>query len=564
MKQIINKVSSKHIFIFFTILILFFSLRYISQLSIPTFLNDELGYLANAAFLAGKNWSGVTRISAYYSYGYSLIIAPLFLILKNTELLYKTIILFNICFYIISYYISFKTIKDLFKKVDTKIIAFVCGVVALYGANIYNVNYAWVEPITYLIFWLLIYQLNCIYKNAQIKNIFIFSFLLCYIYIIHQRTIGVVLVGILCMICMFKNKNIDKKKIILFFVYMFLFMIIGILIKKYIYVYLWNNTVSEKTATLNTYDGQIAKIIALIQSPTLIWNLIRGIIGKYYYLFISTGGLISFGVIQSLKRIKETYIVKKQIDVVFLFMILSLFAMIVISSLFFIRAERLDTLLYGRYNEFAMLPLFICGILAFIEKKFSIKDYVLNLALLFVCYIAVRGFLSGIRNYIFPCTVNASMFYIKLEHAFSFNKYMFTGIVLFTLVYLLITRKQLLLKCVAFLILISFWNASVSSAMDQDKLLAQNHISQLQSIVENITENKPIYYIYDGNYEDNYSRWFIGDIQFMMPNKTILLTTTKEVGNLKDCYIITYEQELEGIKYKEIHNKVNYRLYLAR
>lgn len=217
MGQLINRIKDKYILIFFIFLILIFSLKYINQLSVPTFLNDEIGYLANAALLSGKDWSGITRISAYYSYGYSIVLVPLFLLIKNTSHLYKAIILLNVFFYVVSYYLSFITVKDLFKKIDSRIIAFVCGIASLYAANIYNVNYAWVEPLLYLVYCLLIYQLNQIYKTDKNRNIILFSFLLVFMYIIHQRTVGIVIVGCLCVICLYLNKTIDKKICLYFF-----------------------------------------------------------------------------------------------------------------------------------------------------------------------------------------------------------------------------------------------------------------------------------------------------------------------------------------------------------
>lgn len=561
MKQWFFKIKDKHVILSFMLLILFFSLKYISQLTVPTFLNDEFGYLANAALLTGKNWSGITRISAYYSYGYSLVLVPLFLLIKNTAYLYKAIILLNICFYLISYFISFITIKDLFKKIDTRIIAFVCGIVALYGTNIYNVNYAWVEPLIYLIFWVLIYQLNQIYKKGKMINIILFAFLLCYIYMIHQRTIGVVLTGCFCILCLVCNKKIDKKQGIVFVLAIVLFMMVGILVKNYIHGCLWSHAISEKVAKTNSYGGQLSKILAIIQSPQLLWNLFKGMIGKYYYLLISTGSLITFGIIKVLKEIKNTFKSKKEINVVFVFMLFSLMSLIVTSSIFFVAAERFDTLLYGRYSEFAMLPLFIIGILSFINKEFSIKECILNGVIFIVCYLSVRGFLSGTRSYIFPCTINASLFYVKEVQEFAFNKYFVVGIVLSSITYLLMTRKQLILKVIPFALLIGFWNMNVSSAMEQDKLLAQKHILQIQEVVEAISKDKPIYYVYDGNYDYNYPHWFIDDIQYMLPNKTILLTNTKEVNKLTNCYVITYEDQLDKERYTYITDAINYYLY---
>lgn len=558
MKQAINRIKEKHILAFFIFLILVFSLKYINQLSVPTFLNDEIGYLANAALLSGKDWSGITRISAYYSYGYSIVLVPLFFLIKNTSHLYKAIILLNVFFYIISYYLSFITIKDLFRKIDSRVVAFICGIVSLYSANIYNVNYAWVEPLLYLVFWILIYQLNQIYKTDKNKNIILFSFLLFFMYIIHQRTVGIVIVGCLCVICLYLNKTIDKKNLLVFFLSIVSFMVVGLLLKQYVKGYLWSNAVTEKIANTNDYAGQITKIIAIIQSPKLMWNLIRGIIGKYYYLVISTGSIVTFGIIKIIREIKITFVDKKQIHVVYLFMLLSLFILMTTSSVFFITAERFDTVLYGRYSEFAMLPLFICGIIAFIKKDFSLKDVIINVVILLVAYFSTKGFLSGTKNYIFPCTVNASLFYDRDTQAFAFNKYFFIGIILFFVVYFFMTRRKNFFKIIPALSLIIFWNMCVSSAMEQDKLLAQDNISQVKRIVDHITKNKPVYYVYDGNYEDNYPRWFIGDIQYMLPNSTILLTNTKEVDQLSDCYIITYGDELD---YEQIEGVIGYHLY---
>ena len=558
MKQAINKIKEKHILAFFIFLILVFSLKYINQLSVPTFLNDEIGYLANAALLSGKDWSGITRISAYYSYGYSIVLVPLFFLIKNTSHLYKAIILLNVFFYIISYYLSFITIKDLFRKIDSRVVAFICGIVSLYSANIYNVNYAWVEPLLYLVFWILIYQMNQIYKFKNNKNILLLSFFLFFMYTIHQRTVGIILVGCLCIICLYINKNIDKRNLLVFFLSIISFIVIGILLKQHIKECLWNNTVIEKLANANEYSGQITKIIAIVQSPKLIWNLIRGIIGKYYYLVISTGSIVTFGIIKIIKEIKITFVDKKQIHVVYLFMLLSLFILMTTSSVFFITAERFDTVLYGRYSEFAMSPLFICGIISFIKKDFSLKDIIINVVILLVAYFSTKGFLSGTKNYIFPCTVNASLFYDRDVQAFAFNKYFFIGIILFFVVYFFMTRRKNFFKIIPALSLIIFWNMCVSSAMEQDKLLAQDNISQVKIIADSIKKNKPIYYIYEGNYEDNYPRWFIGDIQYMIPNRTIYLTNIGDVDKLNNCYIITYGDEL---KYKQIESVIGYHLY---
>lgn len=568
MKQAINRIKEKHILIFFIFLMLLFYLKYIKYLSFPTILSDEFGYLANAAFLSGKNWSGVTRISPYYSYGYSMVLVPLFFLIKNTSHLYKAIILLNIFFYSIGYYISFLTIKDLFKKIDSRIIAVVCGIVSLYGANLYNVNASWAEALLYLVFWLLIYNLNQISKKVCIKNMMFFVFLLCYIYTIHQRTIGIVLVGCLCIFFLYINKSIDKKHLFMMLAMIIVFMVISILIKGIIQDNLWSNAVSTRLENANDYSGQITKIIAIIQSPKLIWNLIRGIIGKYYYLVISTGSIVTFGIIKIIKEIKITFIEKKQIHVVYLFMLLSLLVMMTTSSIFFINAVRFDTVLYGRYSEFAMSPLFICGIIAFIKRNFSLKDVIINIVILLVAYFSTKGFLSGTKNYIFPCTVNASLFYDRDLQAFAYNKYILFGVVFCLCIYLLMTRKQLIIKMIAFVLLIGFWNINVSKCMYDEKIPSHENIAHVGEIANHIEKNYDIYYLYDeNNSDDEFPRSFIEVIQYMLSDTTISLINEQQLNKLnlkKNIYVITYGYELDASKYSSITSDIGYHLYISK
>ena len=49
----------------------------IEESTMPILLDDEYGYWSNSAFFTGSNWSSITSKIAYYSYGYSLVLAPI-------------------------------------------------------------------------------------------------------------------------------------------------------------------------------------------------------------------------------------------------------------------------------------------------------------------------------------------------------------------------------------------------------------------------------------------------------------------------------------------------------
>ena len=61
----------------------------------PYILNDEIGYWSNAAFFSGYDWSSIANSIGYYSYGYSIILAPVLYFTKNPMLSYQIAIILN-------------------------------------------------------------------------------------------------------------------------------------------------------------------------------------------------------------------------------------------------------------------------------------------------------------------------------------------------------------------------------------------------------------------------------------------------------------------------------------
>ena len=73
-------------------------------------IGDEFGYWANASLWAGKEWDSVASFNPYYSFGYSVALAPLFLI-KNPELMYKVAILMNAVFMCFTFCLAYDCAK---------------------------------------------------------------------------------------------------------------------------------------------------------------------------------------------------------------------------------------------------------------------------------------------------------------------------------------------------------------------------------------------------------------------------------------------------------------------
>ena len=61
-------------------------------------LGDEAGYLWNAAYFTGTDWSSFASVYAYSGYGYSVILIPLFWIARNGIQLIRGAYIINIMY----------------------------------------------------------------------------------------------------------------------------------------------------------------------------------------------------------------------------------------------------------------------------------------------------------------------------------------------------------------------------------------------------------------------------------------------------------------------------------
>ena len=60
-----------------------------------TILPDEFGYWSYAAAAAGYDWSGIVSLNSYYSYGYSVILLPVFLLFQDGLMAYRAAVTVN-------------------------------------------------------------------------------------------------------------------------------------------------------------------------------------------------------------------------------------------------------------------------------------------------------------------------------------------------------------------------------------------------------------------------------------------------------------------------------------
>ena len=87
-------IRHKYAIIFVLFLVCFFGYS-ISRVYGFIFFPDEFGYWAYAAKAAGYDWSEMVSLGSYYSYGYSLILFPIFKLCKDSVMAYRVAVTLN-------------------------------------------------------------------------------------------------------------------------------------------------------------------------------------------------------------------------------------------------------------------------------------------------------------------------------------------------------------------------------------------------------------------------------------------------------------------------------------
>ena len=56
---------------------------------------DEFGTVASASYFAGYDWSAMVSEIKYYGFGYSILMAPIYWITDNPQIIFQVMIGFN-------------------------------------------------------------------------------------------------------------------------------------------------------------------------------------------------------------------------------------------------------------------------------------------------------------------------------------------------------------------------------------------------------------------------------------------------------------------------------------
>ncbi len=318
---------------------------------------DEFGYWSHAARLAGYDWSDIASLSSYYSFGYSLVLLPVFLLFKDGVIAYRVAMFVNFallaaCFFVL-------------QKMGRSISAFHAAVAVFYPTWLFYAGTTFAEALLvtlYIVICLLL--LKYIRTDNKLYLVFMFATMV-YMYIVHMRAVGVLVSGVIVLFVRgFKNGGKRVRYMLVLLMGAAFLLAAAFLAKKFWTGSLYTDA-EQVLKNANDYAGQFGKI-AYIFTREGFENLIISIAGKILYLGLSSFGIAYFGIGYAVKALRKGSYVS-------LFVLLSTLAAVMISAIYTIYPGRVDALTYGRYHEYVMPILIIMGIRALGEKALTVK-----------------------------------------------------------------------------------------------------------------------------------------------------------------------------------------------
>lgn len=347
--------------IIFSVAVFIISIRHICQVYQPTLLDDEYSYWSIAAYFKGYDWSSVTSLCKYYSYGYSIILYIIMEIFGDFVYMYRAAIVVNGVLLVAGFLLLDSIFRKMFPDERRTVMVMLSFIMTMIPCNIAFSMVNLTECLLYVLFLVAFRIIQDIDEKTPMWKITMLGVVLGYSYMVHQRMICIIIATIVLFAVMVYKKKITFRQVFVFMAFIVLFLFMHHFIKADIKENLWLN--GSKSAD-NDYGSILENIKYISGSLKSMAVFGIGIMGKLLYFGTAT---YIFGFIA------VTITAKKAYEYVFgreennqgsyIFVFVSFLLMMVISALFMCRMEKLAWLVYGRYAEFMYPLLFGIGII---------------------------------------------------------------------------------------------------------------------------------------------------------------------------------------------------------
>lgn len=325
---------------------------------------DEFAYWSYAARLAGYDWSDVTALAPYYSYGYSFILIPIFVFCKDAVTAYRIAVSINFLFLFLAMVALAGTMKRMMPDKKMPIVLF-SALTVLLPCNLFYTQMTLTEVFLVALYIAAGSVLYRYLENNRLSTLLLLMLILIYLYTVHMRTVGVLLAAMIVVTIHIFLRG-DKRWHVLAALGAALALFAAAdFLKQQAFVYVYGG-INQELVAANDYSGQMEKIRSVL-SLEGFYDLLISLAGKVLYLGLATWGLFYWGIYgmvrQSfalLRNIKKHVSAKPQ-QFFAVFVLLTVAAQIVIGTIYLLTLGEIGDYTYGRYSEMVIPFVMVWG-----------------------------------------------------------------------------------------------------------------------------------------------------------------------------------------------------------
>lgn len=541
-----------------------------SPLSV-SYILDETGTVANAALLAGENWSDWVNSTGgyFYKYGQAIFYYPVLKYVTNPYIMYKLLLVVNGAFIAWIPVFSYLILRRHLHQKNKLTCAFTSFCLGIVPAVVLYSLFARAEAMLISLAWVTLYvvleNMNAHGTKMSIVWSLVVAFSSVYMYMCHSR--GIVFVIAIFMV-MFGVRFILKNKNICFTAYLIgtgIWLFIDKQLTRFFKNNIWGDGVKKNTmekVNMDKYD--------VLFTAEGIDTLIKNATGWLFNSFLGTFGLVLLGLVFATVLI-VLYFRKKDVDakelVISVYAFLIYFGTMAMGALFSFRSnynfvigekmKRADRFLYSRYlaPTYAII-IFVALFYLFYKKdvfglKTKLATLVIGGSLIVYCRTWLKDFVNGVE-YSWRNTIDSAMFFDTVRYGNDANEYKNVSrallkqaalafVILFLV--LLLTYYYKKIKCQNLVVVVIAACMLVSLTTNYKKLRLFTDMRPMMTVascinqLEEIEDETQISEIYDDIYVDkSISRYKM--MQLAFPQFTVHVRKSLEPEEVENMFIL--------------------------
>lgn len=363
-------IRHKYSLLFVLFLICFYGYN-ISRVYGFTFFPDEFGYWAYAAGAAGYDWSDIASMGSYYSYGYSLILFPIFKLCTNAVTAYRVAVTLNFILLGAVYFLLLGLTEKLCGAAKDRN-PFCVAVAVFYPCWLFYAKSTMVEIVLVAVYAAICVLIYHYLENNRWTTLIFMVVSLVYIHFLHMRAVGVLIAGALTLLLYFLLQTGKLRQFMAVILVGTVVLAGGFAVKEWVQDSFYT-AADAATVHINDYAGQFGKIRYIFTAKGA-WDFAEGFAGKVLYLGLAGFGLPYWGIWYALRQV---FLLNRDLrggkmqnggtsgrdlrGLFYVFVLLSVIGETLINTIYNIYPLRVDSVVYGRYHEFVLPILMVLG-----------------------------------------------------------------------------------------------------------------------------------------------------------------------------------------------------------